>query len=197
MPQRIFRWPPALRRSAVKYHSGINVIACFSIIGLGVMCCLLTTCQKNTTGPNESMLYFNSFESPADTAGWHGITAGVLVDDPAPGAGRRSLHISGGCIQPAAFIQLPERFGPGCYRLSCWGRLDNSSTAGSIGLVADAGQNGIRETRLQISTTDWSHGNSQISWDQPTTMTIGLEIWIGGFVPAHMSIDGITVEKIR
>jgi hypothetical protein len=159
--------------------------------------CSLTACQKNTTGPEESTLYSNSFESPADTAGWHGITADMLIDDPAPDAGRRSLHIGGGCIQPSASLHLPGEYGPGCYRVSCWGRLDGLSPAGSVGLVADAGPNGLRQTQLQISTTDWSYGNSLISWDQPTAMTLRLEIWIGGFIPASMSIDGIAVEKIR
>lgn len=157
----------------------------------------MSSCDKRGTEPKGEPLYFSSFESAQDTTGWHGVNAAMFVGDPAPNGGEQSLYVGGGCIQPAAYIDLPSQTGGGHYRLRCWGKLADISQRGNIGLVLDAETGQRTEISLTISDTVWTSYES----DEPLCCRadhhLRLEILIGGFVPASMFVDCIAVERIR
>jgi len=161
-----------------------------------LICSSIASCDKKGTEPIKNAIYFNSFESAEDTSGWHGITEAMFVSDPAPEGGSQSLHIGGGCIQPAAHINLPEGTRNGYYQVSCWGKLEDLAQGGSIGLVVDAGTEQRRETHLSVSDTVWTFYQSEETLYCPLNHSLRLEIVIGGFVPAGMFVDCIQVERV-
>lgn len=163
-----------------------------------LLCCFsLVSCDQKATTPTGSALYFNSFESVADTTGWFGVTEAMFVTDPAPAGGNQSLHIGGGCVQPTAYIDLPTPALGGYFKVSCWGKLEEITHGGSMGLVIDAGNAQRREIHLMVSDTVWTFYESEEYLQCPPTQDLRLEIFIGGFVPAGMFVDCIEVERIR
>ena len=46
----------------------------------------------------DSVLFFTSFESAADTAGWQGVSTSLFKADAPLNGGTQSLFVSGGCI---------------------------------------------------------------------------------------------------
>lgn len=100
-------------------------------------------------------------------------------------------------MQPTAYIDLQTRFGGGYYKVSCWGKLEDISHGGSIALAIHAGTDRRRETHLVVSDTVWTFYESEESLPCSPTQNLRLEIFIGGFVPAGMFVDGIKVERVR
>ncbi|UCE17709.1 MAG: hypothetical protein JSV84_12600 [Gemmatimonadota bacterium] len=144
-----------------------------------------------------NIVYFNSFESDEDTTGWRWIFQEMFVADPAPGCGRQSLFIGGGCTQPAAYIELPSQAEDSYYIVSCWGKANESDRGGKIVLTTgDVGEE-RDETELIIHGTEWVSYASEESLYCPADNTLRIELWIGGFVPAYMFVDCIKVEKVE
>ena len=164
--------------------------------GLVLSCCLIISCAKKCIEPTPDSVYFNSFESPADTTGWYDIKPEMFVDDPAPDGGKQSLYIGGGCIQPAAYLDLPQ-LRSGYYTISCWGKIPESKQAGTI-VLAKVNPNGEREEiELIIDRTDWIFYRSKESLYCPADWKLRIEILIGGIVGANMFIDDIGIEKVK
>ena len=162
-----------------------------------LLCCVTTSCDKKSTRPAPDIVYLTSFESAQDTTGWQGITDKMFVCDPAPGAGIRSLHIGGGCIQPAAYIDLPPQTSPGNYVVSCWGKVPQVTRPGRIVLqIAQEGGEGW-EVQLIVDSEDWTFYKSEESLRCSEDCTLRLQVWIGGFAPAHMFVDCIKIERVE
>jgi hypothetical protein len=178
------------------YRELIIMKTSISIACLLLFFLFVAACDKRGVEPRGRAIYFNSFETAQDTIGWIGVTAAMFVNDPAPEAGDRSLHIGGGCIQPAAYIDLPEQADAGHYRVCCWGKLEDSSQGGSVGLVVDAETEQRREIHLVVNRTEWTFYASEEIIRCPAHHRMRLEIMIGGFVPAGMFVDAITAERI-
>ena len=166
----------------------------FLLAGAMLICLSMVSCDKKATAPARSVIYFNSFESAQDTTGWSGITDAMFVSDPAPKGGKQSLHIGGGCLQPAAHINLPAQTRESYYRVSCWGKVADISQGGSIGLAVGEQR---REIRLIIRDEEWTFYESEESLRCPANRNMRLEIYIGGYAPASMLVDCIKVEKVK
>lgn len=184
----------AKEMSAMKTLAYLACAACF--------CCVGVSCDQSSYEPsqdqdNSSVVYFNSFESARDTLGWEGITEQMFVRDPAPTGGDWSLHIGGGCIQPTAHIVLPPHGCAGSYRLSFWGKLDDSVQRGVIILAVEAGGEQREEMALVVDSEQWAFYRSKRPLHRSANQELRLEIMIGGIVPASMSIDCIKVERFK
>jgi len=170
---------------------------CLSYIVSLVLCCLIFSCAKKCVEPTPNFVYFNSFESAADTTGWYGITQEMFVGNPAPGGGKRSLDIGGGCLQPAAYLDLLPHDGSGYFTISCWGKATEPSQVGRI-VLAKVKENGEREEiQLRVERKHWTFYRSEKSLYCSASCELRLEIWIGGFVPANMFVDCIGIEKLK
>ncbi len=140
------------------------------------------------SGNKQYIYYSNSFETENDTIGWRGVSTQMMVTEPAPNSGKKSLHIGGGCIQPAASLELND-LSSQAYYISFWAKVDDENQAGAITL-----SNGTNEEPLPItvSTTEWEKfevGPILVKDNFP----LKIDIIIGGFVPASMFFDNLQV----
>lgn len=153
--------------------------------------------EPSVEGPSSEVFYFNSFESSADTVGWEGISSQMLVNDPAPGGGDRSLHIGGDCIQPTAHIVFPPSGSDGSYRLSFWGKIHDSAQRGRLILRIDGDDEQGVEAGLTVDSDRWAFYKSKRPLYLSAGEALRLEIMVGGIVAASMSVDCIKIEMSR
>jgi len=141
------------------------------------------------------LIYYCSFESPEDTTGWHGITEEMFVDDPAPGCGKKSLLLEGGCLQPAAWRVLDTEYGSSLYKLSCWGKKGTDS--GNVRLTIIQNHRPLAEIMFTIDSETWRFYQAEKVLPHPPGSKVQLELRVGGFVYQNMFIDGLKIEKSR
>jgi len=164
----------------------INIILGFSV------CVLLTACRLPLSSDSESedQIYFNSFESAADTLGWNGNGSFVVENSAAPGGGKRSLKVAGGCIIPHARYYLGKMDQDGYLTLKLWGR--NLELGGFVALEVHGDRSS--ETGVSISDTAWK----SYTLPEPVYVTQNSDVYIilnsGGIVYSAMLIDLIRVS---
>jgi hypothetical protein len=117
----------------------------------------------------------------------------MLVEDPAPGDGKRSLHISGGCVQPTASINLPVHAKGGHYVLSCWAKTEDINQAGRIILTINGRDEQKEKPEVLVNDTEWRFYKSKKSQYWSPNHKLRLEIRIGGLISAHMFVDCIKI----
>lgn len=154
------------------------------------------SCHNPSGGDPARTLYFTSFETPEDIAGWTGIAEENLNGDPAPGGGDRSLLIGGGCIQPTAYIVLEAEDTDAVYFLSCWGRLLDESQPGSVALATDERWDERDGCSVRVASEDWTYYRSEDQVTCPAGQRLRIEIYIGGIIGASMCLDRIAVEAV-
>ena len=142
--------------------------------------------------PDENEVYLNSFESEQDTVGWSVIRSYMLVNDSAPYSGSQSLYISGGCVQPAASLEL-NNIPSTSYYVSFWGKAEDKNLSGGITF-----SNGSNEEPLgvTINNEEWIFfdiGPVQKKEFSP----LKIDLIIGGFIPANMFIDNLRVYSLK
>lgn len=146
--------------------------------------------DKPTYNSPGRTVYCTSFERAADTAGWEGIVPELFVDDPAPGCGRRSLKIWGGCIQPTASLALGPHDKAAYYSFSVWAKAIEETQPGSVSLVSEGDESPAMVTVKELR---WHFLNSNKLVFCPAGKPLRLDLSVGGFVPASMQIDGLLV----
>ena len=168
----------------------INIFLAIVLMFLGGM----ISCRRETETTSK-IIYCNSFESADDVKGWNGISKSMLKDDPAPGGGSKSLHIFGGCIQPAAYVELPSASSDGHYKIRCWGKIQKQSQKGEVVLVKSDEER--KSVHLTIGEEDWKLYETDELLFFKRDEKIQIEIWIGGFIGADMYVDCIEVERVK
>ena len=116
----------------------------------------------------------------------------TFVDNPAPGCGRKSLHIGGGCLQPVLWTTLPPQREDGYYSLSLWG-LDT----GAIVLTTSEPYDVREEIEILVLTNEWTYFESEDSLFCSSKDSLKIEIYSGGYVPQYIYIDCLKVERLE
>jgi len=143
------------------------------------------------------VLYFSSFETPADIDGWVGIQEEDLSGEPSPGGGERSVHVYGGCIQPTAHLVLEPRDVDAVYSLSLWAKLTAGSSPGAVSLATDGDYETRKVTSLEVDSDEWSFLRSEEAIACPAGLGMRIEIWIGGIKGGSVLIDRLTVDSVE
>lgn len=151
---------------------------------------LLISCEKeNDLG---QQIYFNSFESQSDTAGWIGYAFNFANDVPKHG-GTKSLSVSGGCDLPHAQYTVPPQ-NTDCYLiLKFWGK--NLSNGGAVNLYINKA--GYKEISFDVSEKGWILYESRDSLFCPANTSLTLEAMAGGISSSSMLIDMIEIRKLN
>jgi hypothetical protein len=138
-------------------------------------------------------LYFNSFESSADTAGWWGYAQLEFRSDVPPTGGKQSLFVSGGCIVPHGAYSFINTSADGYIVLKSWGK--SLIGGGSVVLRLNSGYRwGLS---CSIHDTVWTLYRSVDSLFCKKNDTLFIEVMSGGIKPGAMLVDLIEVSKVQ
>lgn len=165
---------------------------------LGFACCLLPTsgCDDSNVGPDNGgiSLYYNSFETNADTVGWRGHGTMSFRSEAPPGGGRQSVCVSGGCASPHAVFDLPPSGKDRLLELRCWGK--GIGEGGYAALVGGVFSGPADRIEVRIAESEWTPYRSKtLNW--PANEPITLEIGGSGFLPGAALIDLLEVRVVE
>jgi len=137
-------------------------------------------------------IYFNSFESQSDTAGWIGYAFNFANDVPKHG-GKKSLSVSGGCLFPHAEYTAPPQ-NTDCYLiLKIWGK--NLSNGGGVYLYVNKA--GYKEISFDVSGKNWTHYENREPLFCPANTSLTLGIMAGGISSSAILIDMVEIIKLN
>lgn len=168
------------------------MIVALSLLALASLAgCTSQVSDASTT--DADLVYFNSFESQADTVGWFGYGQLSIHDDAPPEGGHQSAFVSGGCIIPHAKFRLTTLPPSGTIILKCWGK--NLAIGGAIQLskVNDARSSIF----IGIDDTVWTAYQANNSLTYTALDTLELEMMSGGIVASAMCVDRIEIRLIN
>jgi hypothetical protein len=150
---------------------------------------VVPSCEKDFDKGEQ--IYFNSFESASDIAGWDGY-AFRFSDDSPKHAGKQSLSVSGGCMIPHARYTLSPQNTDCNIIIRFWGK--NLSNGGGVTLTVNNAKGG--EIGFDISDKDWTLYESQDMLFCPANSSLTLELISGGIASSSILIDMIDVRKV-
>ena len=143
---------------------------------------------------SEKVIYYNSFESAADTAGFTGYGFYNFNNEPSPNGDSYSLYVSGGCIWPHVSVEIPAQETDGYYQLTGWGR--NLEIGGLVEL-----HNNLRipNESIYFNVTDsaWTHYAADSILYCPAGQSMTLMMGAGGIVASSMLVDQIEIVKVK
>jgi len=163
------------------------------IIFLLLIVVLSNGCQ-NSSAPDEFVIYFNSFESDSDITGWSGVTKESMEKTACPNGGNSSLHISGGCIQPAASLEL-SNISEGNYKISFWAKMGQSSQSALIVLAISEHSSESDKLAIPVTGNNWKYYESDNRLRVAPNQKLQLDIFVGGIIYADIFLDNIVIEK--
>lgn len=142
-------------------------------------------------------IYFNSFETSADTIGWNGWME--FRNDVPRFGGKQSAYVSGGCLHPHTSYQLPSSSQDRKLVLRCWGK--NLEIGGGVELEAvpevSIPENPKRYIFITISDKFWKSYQSDSILFCPANSKLILSMSSGGYVPSSMLVDLIEIIRVK
>lgn len=159
-----------------------------------VTACEVPTSVSEETSSSQS-LYFNSFESMADTVGWRGFGALQLRDEAPAEGGLQSALVSGGCPYPhSAFEFTVAR--ESRLVLRAWGK--NLGIGGGIGggITLESTEAG-RQVSLFVSEPEWTRYQSQDTLQVHRGQRLRLTMNAGGFAASAMLVDLLEIKEVE
>jgi len=166
----------------------------------GIACMMISGCHSATgpavvTPPEGVVVYSNSFESAADTAGWKLQCEFSLRQDVPPGGGRQSVYVSGGCFYPHSQLDLSGFTDSHQLALTCWGK---SIPGGVVSLKVIPGSEGVPSSvSMPIHDSVWTYHRSFQTVTTYPGCRLRLEMNSGGIAEGGMFIDRIEIIKIQ
>jgi hypothetical protein len=142
-------------------------------------------------------IYFNSFETERDTIGIRGYGFIGLRNDAPDIGGRKSLLVSGGCLIPHAYIELPAVNYDRSVMLRCWGK--NLAVGGEVILSNNKiDSTGFPNKSVSISVQDtvWRFYKSDVL-QCPAGTPLTLTMNSGGCILSIMLVDLLEVIMVE
>jgi hypothetical protein len=140
-----------------------------------------------------SLVYYNSFETPADTCGLPLLGSVVVVRESAPGCGKQSIQVSGGCLVPHAGTRIAGPARDAYVELRCWGK--NLLIGGGVEICRISALH--ESVYISVTTKEWTFLQSDTTLFVPGGDS--LDIWMnaGGIAASAMLIDGLQVVIVQ
>lgn len=168
-------------------------IKSFAVAGVGVFFTFGCDTGVDPGWPDQNVVYYNSFESVEDTTGWFGLGAAQFRMEAPPTGGRQSVFISGGCVVPHAYLDLPEMVDDRYLKIRCWGK--NLSRGGSVSLqIVD---DWSKQIGVGVIDSVWTRYESTDSLFCPAKSRVRLAMSSGGIIPSAMLVDEIAVIQVE
>ncbi|MFH1680043.1 MAG: hypothetical protein ABIH26_05290 [Candidatus Eisenbacteria bacterium] len=160
-----------------------------------ILAVLLPGCGDSTAPGCPSggtVIYSNSFETEADTVGWVLGSASLREGDTPPGGGSRALYVSGGCLWPHAYHDLPPLGEGASLVVRCWGKnLDQGG-----GVLLGSMDDWLGAVRVGFIDTVWTCRQSEDTLECSAGESLQIMLQAGGFVPSAILVDRIEVVSV-
>ena len=139
-------------------------------------------------------IYSNSFEAPSDTVGWNGWME--FRNDVPRFGGKQSAYVSGGCIYPHVYINLPAVKYDCSLIFRCWGK--NLEIGGLVELRLNPEISRCPPPSVSISVNDtlWKFYQSD-TLHCSANIPLQLSMSAGGIVPSAMLVDLIEIIRVK
>lgn len=138
-------------------------------------------------------IYFSSFESNADSAGWIGHGSYMFDADTPSGGGKRSLRVAGGCIVPHAQRTVKVKEAATTLSVDFWGK--NLALGGGVSLRRADGFG--PEIHLSVQDTVWKRYRATAAIVCKPGDELILEMMSGGIVYSAMRVDLLEVRGLE
>lgn len=171
-------------------HTPIIIVSLISSVLL--LQCELIDPTEGLPARDDIVLYRYTFESPADTAGWHGYGGVQLREEVPPDGAEHSLYVSGGCILPHMVLDLPPINTDSYLQLRAWGKVLIRGGVVSLGFIGDSISTG---TAFALTDSTWRRYTSETVFYSAGD-SIELLLNSGGIVPGGMLVDNIEIVKV-
>ncbi len=142
------------------------------------------------------IFYFNSFESPRDTVGWHGYATIRRDEDAPPNGGKYSLYVSGGCFVPHAVFEFPALSRDAHIVLQAWGKNLGIGGGISIGYYISDDYRG-EYVSIFVDDPQWRLYEAPDTLFVPARTKWSLSIGAGGIAPSAILVDEIKVIRVK
>ncbi len=167
------------------------------IVVLGLALFLEFTCdipsQPDDNTSSEIVIYKNSFENPADTAGFQRTGAFDLYTEAAPDGGHQSLLVQGSCIVPHVYFTLKPLTENEQLVMECWGK--NLAIGGVVSLYILNQPD--KALHISVQDSSWKKYTAQDTLIAAARDTLAVEMFSGGFVPSAMLVDCLKIIGIQ
>lgn len=165
----------------------IGIMIYFSIFG----------CSDSVSPETERIVYFNSFDKGSDFEGWEGISSENWKNDVPNKKSKKSVFISGGCIQPHARYVFKNNLPQGYYAIECWGKAYLKTFGGVVSLKYQRDENyNYSSVDIGFSDSVWTYKISDtLFFDKSHNLTI--EMSAGGIIMSAILVDNLIVKKIK
>jgi hypothetical protein len=153
--------------------------------------------HRGPSGANavDQAVYFTSFESSHELSGWCEMDSSMLVNDPSPNGGSKSLNTGAGCVsnRPYLTLTLPE----GSYILKCWAKNAPESTGGSVYLERNSSSYSDGSISINVQEKRWTFYQTNATVYSSGMDTFKLGVSAGGIVFGNITVDQISIEAVR
>jgi|WetSurMetagenome_2_1015567.scaffolds.fasta_scaffold06015_5 hypothetical protein len=160
-------------------------------LALSVAACKDLSTETDVWPSNSELIYYNSFESKADTIGWRTLASFEFVPDSPVGGGSQSVRVSGGCPVPNATTRVNNHSKAGKCYLECFGK--NLANGGSVRLNTTSEP--FTGKVVRISDTNWVRYQAEGSLECSANDTLQLTIHAGGDNPSAILVDCIRIYR--
>ncbi len=160
-----------------------------SLLTLSVPACKDLSTETDAWPPNSELVYYNSFESKADTIGWRILASFQLVSDAPAGGGSQSVRVSGGCPVPHATVRVNTHGKAGKYYLECFGK--DLASGGSVQLNKTSEP--FTKLVVHIRDTNWVRYRADGYIECSASDTLQVTILSGGYNPSAILVDCISI----
>ena len=170
-----------------------------SLIPFALFLCAAVACKvavEPDQDEDDGVIYFNSFESSADTAGWWGYGDAEFQTDTPPEGGNQSLFVTGTCIAPHFCLDLAPAYEERHLILRCWGK-DLAIGGGASLEWFDEEHEQYKSIHIGISDTVWTTYESKDTLFCPASQTLTLHLGAGGIVYSAILVDLVEVIRVE
>lgn len=164
----------------------------FSFIGFIIILLAASSCEKESQSDFlANTIYFNSFESESDIAGWEGVDINSIVEEAPSTGGSKSLMVSGGCVIPHAYYTIEPMVEDCDVVLRCWGKNLSNGSGISLG-----NEDWSESVTISVSEETWNYYISEDTLHCSKGEKLNLQLISGGFIPSSMLVDMIEIVLV-
>lgn len=158
---------------------------------------LIYSCTDEILEPGAKDFYYNSFEVETDARGWEGISEGNFCGEAAPEGGNKSVIIGGGCVQPAASLNLGAVQSSAKLRICFQAKMVQENQGACLYLINYSGNEILDSIAVSVSGNYWKGYDSNSSLNVTRGDSLRIDVIAGGYFAAEVMLDCLRIYYVQ